>query len=54
MPDSMRVGPPLLRVRNIDAIITFYENGLGLQVNRRYQDNSDNAMLYELGFKHNI
>ncbi len=54
MPDSMRIGPPLLRVRNIDTTIAFYENSLGLQVNRRYQDNSDNAILYELGFKHKV
>jgi catechol 2,3-dioxygenase len=54
IPDSMRIGPPILRVRNIDTIIAFYESGLGLQVNKRYQDNSDNAILYELGFKHKV
>lgn len=26
VPDSMRVGPPVLRVRNIDTAIAFYEN----------------------------
>lgn len=57
IPYSMRVGPPLLRVRNIDTVIAFYENSLGLQVNKKYKDNDDGEdgnPIYELGFKHNI
>lgn len=59
IPDSMRVGPPLLRVRNIDTVIAFYENSLGLQANKKYKDNNDEEEgkpipIYELGFKHNI
>jgi catechol 2,3-dioxygenase len=59
VPDGMRVGPPALRVRNIDTALAFYENGLGLQVNRRYKDDNpgdddDGNSIYELGFKHNI
>lgn len=57
IPDSMRVGPPVLRVRNIDTVIAFYENSLGLQLNRRYKGNlSDDGgnPIYELGFKHNV
>jgi catechol 2,3-dioxygenase len=54
MPDSMRVGPPILRVRNIDTVVVFYENSLGLQVNKKYKDNDDGNPIYELGFKHNI
>jgi catechol 2,3-dioxygenase len=50
----MRVGPPVLRVRNIDAAMAFYENSLGLQVNRRNPGVDDNGnSIYELGFKHN-
>jgi catechol 2,3-dioxygenase len=58
VPNGMRVGPPALRVRNIDTALAFYENGLGLQVNRRYKDDNpgddDGNSIYELGFKHNI
>ena len=51
----MRVGPPVLRVRNIDTAMAFYENSLGLQVNRRNLGVDDNGNpIYELGFKHNI
>jgi len=51
----MRVGPPVLRVRNIDTAMAFYENSLGLQVNRRNPGVDDNGnSIYELGFfKHN-
>jgi catechol 2,3-dioxygenase len=56
----MRIGPPVLRVRNIDTAMAFYENSLGLQVNRSYKDNSpggdyydDVNPIYEVGFKHN-
>ena len=38
IPDNMRIGPPVLRVRNIDTAMAFYENSLGLQVNRSYKD----------------
>jgi catechol 2,3-dioxygenase len=62
IPDNMRVGPPVLRVRNIDTAMAFYENSLGLQVNRSYKANShggnyyddDVNPIYEIGFKHNI
>ena len=63
IPDNMRVGPPVLRVRNIDTAMAFYENSLGLQVNRSYKANShggnyydDDVVnpIYEIGFKHNI
>jgi catechol 2,3-dioxygenase len=50
----MKVGPPILRVRNIDTVVVFYENSLGLQVNRKYKDNDDGNPIYEFGFKHNI
>jgi catechol 2,3-dioxygenase-like lactoylglutathione lyase family enzyme len=53
----MRIGPPVLRVRNIDTVVAFYENRLGLQLNRRYKGNlsdDDGNPIYELGFEHNI
>ena len=46
-----KVGSPVLRVRDIDKIVTFYETKLGLQVKRRHQVDYDNAV-YELGFVH--
>jgi catechol 2,3-dioxygenase len=47
---SIKVGSPILRVRNIDKILAFYEKKLGLQVKRRRQDDYGNAV-YELGFE---
>jgi|SoiMetStandDraft_2_1073263.scaffolds.fasta_scaffold64286_1 catechol 2,3-dioxygenase len=46
----MKVGSPVLRVRNIDKILAFYEKKLGLQVKRRHQDDDDGYAVYELGF----
>src|SRR6476469_5788147 len=45
----MRVGTPVLRVRNIDVVLAYYER-LGLQVNRKYL-NRNGDLVYELGFK---
>lgn len=57
IPESMKVGAPVLRVRNIDTVLGFYENNLGLQVNKRYRSNEDEEdggdggnLTYELGF----
>jgi catechol 2,3-dioxygenase len=54
MHSGMNVGSPVLRVINIDKILAFYENGLGLQVNNKYQNHDDDAgnLVYEIGFKH--
>jgi catechol 2,3-dioxygenase len=42
MHSEMRIGSPVLRVKNIDRILRFYEERLGLHVNRRYyQDGND-------------
>jgi catechol 2,3-dioxygenase len=46
----MKVGSPVLRVRNIDQILAFYGKRLGLQVKRRHQDDNDGNAVYELGF----
>jgi len=62
MSDRMRIGPPVLRIRDINAVLAFYENSLGLQASKRYQDHiqeqekdkdDNNNLIYELGFKHN-
>jgi catechol 2,3-dioxygenase len=45
----MKVSSPILRVRNIDKILGFYEKKLGLQVKRRHQDDNDGYAVYELG-----
>jgi hypothetical protein len=44
----------VLRIKNIDRVLTFYESGLGLQVNKRYHDahNGNNLVVCELSFKH--
>jgi catechol 2,3-dioxygenase-like lactoylglutathione lyase family enzyme len=46
----MKVSSPVLRVRNIDNILAFYEKNMGLQVKRRRQDDNDGNLVYELGF----
>jgi catechol 2,3-dioxygenase len=51
MHSIKKVGSPVLRVRDIDKIVVFYETQLGLQVKRRHQDDYGNAV-YELGFLH--
>jgi catechol 2,3-dioxygenase len=51
MHSIKKVGFPVLRVRDIDKMVAFYETKLGLQVKRRHQDDYGNAV-YELGFVH--
>jgi catechol 2,3-dioxygenase len=51
MHSSIKVSSPVLRVRDIDRIVAFYETKLGLQLKRRRQDDYGNS-IYELGFVH--
>jgi catechol 2,3-dioxygenase len=48
----MRVGTPVLRVKNIDKVLAFYER-VGLQVNRKYP-NKNGDLVYELRFKRDL
>ena len=50
MQSGMKIGSPILRVKNIDKVLEFYERDLGLQVNQRYQNENDSSV-YEIGFK---
>ena len=55
MPSGLRVGSPVLRVRNIDSVLKFYERSLGLHVIKIHQnhdqaDGSNGNLVYELGF----
>jgi len=50
MPAGMTIGPPTLRVKDLQKQLSFYENELGLQVNRRYETD-DNLETVDLGFK---
>jgi catechol 2,3-dioxygenase len=50
MPDDMRIGSPVLRIKDIDRVLAFYET-VGLQVNKKHQ-NERGSILYELGFKY--
>lgn len=45
----MTIGPPTLRVKDLQKQLSFYENNLSLQVNRRYQT-EDDLEAVELGF----
>lgn len=50
MPAGMTIGPPTLRVKDLQKQLSFYENELGLQMNRRYKTD-DNLETVDLGFK---
>jgi len=50
MPSDMTIGSPTVRVKDLQKELVFYENHLGLQVNRRYQT-EDNLETIDLGFK---
>ena len=49
MPADMRIGPPILRVKDLEGELSFYEKDLGLQVNRKYRTEADIETI-ELGF----
>ncbi len=49
MPADMRIGPPILRVKDLEKQLSFYELALGLQVNRKYRTDDDIEAI-ELGF----
>jgi catechol 2,3-dioxygenase-like lactoylglutathione lyase family enzyme len=45
----MKIGTPILKVKNISKVLDFYQKYLGLQVNNKKDD--DNSSVYELGLK---
>jgi catechol 2,3-dioxygenase len=49
MPDNIRMGSPVLRVKNIEKVSAFYER-FGLQINKKYQSKNGD-ILYELGLR---
>lgn len=51
MLGSMSVGSPVLKIRNIDKILIFYEKEVGLGINKKYHDDNDDLM-YELSSKY--
>jgi catechol 2,3-dioxygenase len=51
MPSGMSVGSPVLKIRNIDKVLTFYEKEVGLRMNKKYHDDNDDLM-YELSSKY--
>ncbi|MGI0091357.1 MAG: VOC family protein, partial [Nitrososphaerales archaeon] len=48
--ERMKVGQPILRVKDLDRMLAFYQDIFGLQRNHRKQSKEDNETL-ELGFK---
>ena len=51
MPSDMSVGSPVLKIRDIDKVLTFYEKEVGLRNNKKYHDDNDDLM-YELNSKY--
>ena len=55
MQSGMTIGNPVLRIRDIDRILTFYEKTVGLQVIKRYSaydyDDDSDDLIYEIGLK---
>src|SRR2546427_34804 len=51
MPDEMILGPPTIRVRDLQSTLDFYEKDLGLKVQCRFRDPSDSLDLVQLGFQ---
>ncbi len=45
------LGPPTLRVRDLQSTLDFYEKDLGLKVQRRFRDPIDGLDLVQLGFQ---
>lgn len=49
---TIQIGPPTLRVKDLQQELLFYEDGMGLRVNRRFFNNEE-LEIVELGFKGN-
>lgn len=41
MPSGMTIGPPTLRVKDLQKQLSFYESDLGLQVNHTFRTDDD-------------
>ncbi|MGA2198594.1 MAG: VOC family protein [Nitrososphaerales archaeon] len=50
LASALKLGPPTLRVRELDGVLDFYEKDIGLQAKERYAG-PDGLELIELGFK---
>src|SRR5260370_40961610 len=51
MSDGMALGPPTLRVRDLQSTLDSYEKDLGLKVQHRFRDPTDSLDLVQLGFQ---
>ena len=54
MHSGMTIGDPVLRIRDIEKVLTFYEKSIELQVIKKYEAHGDyngNNLIYEIGLK---
>ena len=51
LPDGLNMGPTVLKVRDIERMLGFYRDKLGLQLNSTGHDPLDDQEFMELGFK---
>jgi len=50
MSVGMRLGPPTLRIRNLQQTLSFYQNDIGLRAIGNHPDRQDGLDMVELGF----
>jgi catechol 2,3-dioxygenase len=51
MHDGMKLGAPLIRIRDLERTLLFYETVLGLRANRRQRAGGKGPEVLELGFR---
>ena len=51
IPDETRMGPPTLKVKDLDKMLSFYEGTFGLLVNSKRAERSSGLEVFELGVK---
>src|SRR5213593_443264 len=52
MPDQTTLGPPTLRIQDLQSTLDFYEKYRGVKGQRRCRDPTANLDLVQLGFQH--
>lgn len=54
IPDETRMGPPTLRVKDLDKMLSFYAGVFGLHVNSKKKEKENGIEIVELGINDNV